>query len=292
MERLGLVNSQKLLDYNMGDLKASILDPDLATDPKAYMGRTFVKAQRGAALRPGSHGSYDTNYTGINVGGLGSNRPLEIMMPDVTESIYKELNARPSKTVKTPAQMRAQVVGALEKRKEKFAQPINARVINNAGLYEQGLKQGEFDPKNVESVLAYYRRKGGYKKGGAIRMADGGQVDIKNIGVNEAPDMDVKQFFAPRPVQGNMLPVGGVQQPPQPPQQMQQQAPQGPQVMPQDQAPAQPPQGQPPSNILQMTRQGQAMNAMTPPQMARGGQVTLDDMMLALMNRNKKVKYG
>jgi hypothetical protein len=290
MERLSLVKMQKLLDYNMGDLKASILDPDIATDPKAYMGRTFVKAQRGAALRPGSHGSYDTNYTGTNVGGLGANRPLEILMPDVTESIYKELNARPAKTVKTPAQMRAQVVGALEKRKENFSQPINARVINNAGLYEQGLKQGEFDPKNVESVLAYFRRKGGYKKGGKIKkMADGGQVDVQSIGVNEAPNMDVKAYFPPRPAQGSMLPVGGIQQAQQAPMQPPPPMPNQPQQQP---SPAPIQVGQPPSNILQMTPQGQAMNAIKPPQMARGGKVDRDTMMLALMNRNKKVKYG
>jgi hypothetical protein len=254
------------------------------------MGRTFVKAQRGAALRPGSHGSYDTNYTGTNVGGLGANRPLEILMPDVTESIYKELNARPAKTVKTPAQMRAQVVGALEKRKENFSQPINARVINNAGLYEQGLKQGEFDPKNVESVLAYFRRKGGYKKGGKIKkMADGGQVDVQSIGVNEAPNMDVKAYFPPRPAQGSMLPVGGIQQAQQAPMQPPPPMPNQPQQQP---SPAPIQVGQPPSNILQMTPQGQAMNAIKPPQMARGGKVDRDTMMLALMNRNKKVKYG
>jgi hypothetical protein len=104
--------------------------------------------------------------------------------------------------------------------------------------------------------------------------------------------MDVKQFFAPRPMTTGVLPVGGVQQPPQPPQQMQQQAPQGPQGMPQDQAPAQPPQGQPPSNILQMTPQGQAMNAIKPPQMARGGHIDRDTMMLALINRKMKVNHG
>jgi hypothetical protein len=294
MERLGLVNMQKLLDYNMGDLKASILDPDLATDPKAYMGRTFVKAKPGAGLRPSGHTSYDSDYTGTNVGGLGANRPLEVLMPDITDSIYKELNARPAKTVKTPAQMRAQVVGAIEKRKAKFAQPINARVINNAGLYEEGLRNGEFDPKNVESVLAYFRRKGGYKKGGAVRMADGGQVDVQSIGVNEAPNMDVKAFFPPRPAQGGMIPVGGIQQAPMQPQQ-----PPVPQPQPSGQPPMQPNPPvpgqqlrQPPSNILQMTPQGQAMSAIKPPQMARGGQVDRDTMMLALINRNKKVKYG
>ena len=170
MERLGSVNVQKLLDYNLGDLKASILDPELATDPKAYMGRTLVKAQAGAPLRLSRHKSYDTDYTGTYAGGLGGNRPLEILMPDVYSDIEKELLQRPAKVVKTPAQHRAQVVGALEKRKEKFAQPINARVINNAGLYEEGLKAGEFDPKNVDSVLAYFKRKGGYKAGGKVKL--------------------------------------------------------------------------------------------------------------------------
>lgn len=171
MERLGAVNVQKLLDYNLGDVKAAILDPDLATDPKAYMGHTVVKAQAGAPLRLSKHSSYDTDYAATNVGGMG-NRPLEIMMPDVYSDIDKELLQRPAKVVKTPAQQRAQVVGALEKRKEKFAQPINARVINNAGLYAEGLKQGEFDPKNVDSVLAYFKRQGGYAKGGKVKLHD------------------------------------------------------------------------------------------------------------------------
>jgi hypothetical protein len=170
IDRLGQVNIQKLLDYNLGDLKASILDPDIASDPKAYMGRTMVKAQAGAPLRLSRHKSYDTDYAGTYAGGMGGNRPLEIMMPDVYSDIEKELLQRPAKTVKTPAQQRAQVVGALEKRKEKFAQPINARVINNAGLYEEGLRGGEFDPKNIESVLAYYKRKGGYKAGGKVKL--------------------------------------------------------------------------------------------------------------------------
>lgn len=168
MQRLAKVNIQKLLDYNLGDLKASILDPDISTDPKAYMGHTFVKGKPGAALRPGTHGSYDTDYTGTNEGGLGGNRPLEILMPDRYDELHKELIARPSKKEKTPLQMRNQVIGALEKRKQNFAQPINARVINNAGLYEEGLKNGEFDPKNLDSVLAYFKRKGGYKKGGKV----------------------------------------------------------------------------------------------------------------------------
>lgn len=169
MDRLSLVNIQELLDYNLGDLKAAILHPDIASDPKGYMGRTLVKAQAGAPLRLSRHKSYDTDYTGTYAGGFG-NRPIETVMPDLFEEVEAELRQRPVKKAKTDTEYRNQVIGALEKRKERVAQPINARVINNAGLYEEGLKNGEFDPKNLESVLAYYKRKGGYKAGGKVTL--------------------------------------------------------------------------------------------------------------------------
>lgn len=155
------------------------------------------------------------------------------------------------------------------------------------GVKGQGLPSQELTDAYIRHLMTE-----GFKRGGPVRMADGGQVNVQSIGVNEAPNMDVKAFFPPRPAQGNMLPVGGVQQPPQAQQAPMQPPPPMPNQPPQQPSPAPMQAGQPPSNILQMTRQGQAMNAMTPPQMARGGQVTLDDMMLALMNRNKKVKYG
>jgi hypothetical protein len=169
-ERLAQVNMQKLLDYNIGDLRASILDPDIATDPKGYMGRNFIKAKPNSALMQSMHSAYDTDYGGTYAGGFGKNRPIELLQPDVYETVEKEIKARPVKKVKSDADYRAQVIGAIEKRKEAIAQPINARVINNAGLYEEGLKQGEFDPKNLDSVLAYFKRKGGYKKGGKVKF--------------------------------------------------------------------------------------------------------------------------
>ena len=158
-------------------------------------------------------------------------------------------------------------------------EPIDEQYINQMGEYENAM-----------------RKRLGYKKGGAIRMADGGQVDVQSIGVNEAPNMDVKAFFPPRPAQGGMLPVGGIQQAPMQPQPQpgmpgQPQQPGQPPMQPNQPMPGQQlqrPQQQPqqqPSNILQMTRQGQAMSAIKPPQMARGGHVDRDTMMLELMNR-------
>jgi len=110
--------------------------------------------------------------------------------------------------------------------------------------------------------------------------------NITNVGAEEAPNLPVKDFILPHGQHPGQLPVGGIDmqpavpgqqlwptQPPAPgqqPQQGQQQPQQG------GQLPQGGPQGQPPSNILQMTPQGRAMGAMQPQQpaaMARGGSV-------------------
>jgi len=145
---------------------------------------------------------------------------------------------------------------------------------------------------------------GEYKQGGIVHKATGGSMpslsqmqaelmmkqptslsNITNVGAEEAPNLPTKEYILPHGQHPGQLPVGGVdmqpavpgqqlwptQPPGQQPQQGQQQPPQG------AQPPQGGPQGQPQSNILQMTPQGQAMNAMTPPQgpqaMADGGGV-------------------
>ena len=123
-----------------------------------------------------------------------------------------------------------------------------------------------------------------------------------NIGVNEAVDIDPKIFVNPNPNSPGLpdvggvktpdgaLPVGGVDMNPQ--QAGQQMMPQAPQALQQGQPQGAPPSMAPagsgalqgPSNILSLTPQGQAMNAMRPPQgpmaqkMAKGGQLTIAQM--------------
>lgn len=127
-----------------------------------------------------------------------------------------------------------------------------------------------------------------------LHKADGGAIDIKEVGAEEAPNMDVKEFMSPG-MDKISLPVGGVDfqpqmpgkqmlpgQPPQQPNMPGQPgqppgAPQGampPGAPPQGamppgmpSAPPAPPKG-PPSNILAMTPQGQALQAMRPNPMA------------------------
>ena len=131
-----------------------------------------------------------------------------------------------------------------------------------------------------------------------LHKADGGAIDIKEIGAEEAPNMAVKEFMSPG-IDKISLPVGGVDFQPQMPgkQMMPGQPPQQPGGLPgapqgatppgappmgatppgappmgamppgMPGAPPAPPKG-PQSNILAMTPQGQAMQAMRPNPMA------------------------
>ena len=145
-------------------------------------------------------------------------------------------------------------------------------------------KAGFNGSKNVNNLGINYTR----------RFADGGAINIKDVGVNEAPDLPVKAYVSPNGQSGTGLPIGGVdfqpltpgnqmlpmqpgQQPGQPP--MPGQPPQG--GMPPPGAPGAPPRpGAPQSNILSLTRPGQAMQALRPnpqamPRMSEGGSMDL-----------------
>jgi len=135
----------------------------------------------------------------------------------------------------------------------------------------------------------------------ALGHSIGENADIRSIGVNEAPDMPTKTFVMPPggedlpsgKMPGGALPTGGINFQPSTPGALGQapQAPQQPGQPPQG-APGQPAPNQPPSNILNMTHQGQAMSAMTPPGqlhpamqpqgLAEGGQPKNDKPSLAI----------
>ena len=152
-----------------------------------------------------------------------------------------------------------------------------------------------------------------------LRKAEGGavdikQVDIKQVGAEEAPDMPVKEYVSPS---GKGFPVGGVDFQPQVPGQQILPAQPG-QALGQPPAPGQPPQGAmptpaapgtpqpqggppmppfgqpkgPQSNILALTPQGQAMQALRPtptpmPKMAKGGSLSVAEMRKALAKKAK-----
>ena len=99
-------------------------------------------------------------------------------------------------------------------------------------------------------------------------------ADLKSVGAQEAPQLDTKVYVN----EGGQDGMGGVDMNAmQPGMQLMQAQPNLDPTKNQPQQGGQPPSAgasspaqQPPSNILQMTRQGQAMNAMTPPQQPQG----------------------
>jgi hypothetical protein len=241
----------------MQETEPSLLHPEHGGDiPTFAAGPRLFQLEKEASYRPDLHPGFPMLIHGKDLGKRMNPVPTETYLPDWHKAFKKSAGGR------KPGYYDLAL-----------------------GVKGQGLPSQELTDAYIRHLMTE-----GFKRGGAVRMADGGQVDVQSIGVEEAPSMDVKAYFPPRPAQGNMLPVGGIQQAQQAP--MQPPPPVPNQQPPQQPSPAPIQAGQPPSNILQMTRQGQAMNAMTPPQMARGGHINRDAMMLALMNRNKKVKYG
>jgi hypothetical protein len=147
-----------------------------------------------------------------------------------------------------------------------------------------------------------------YDHGGVVHKAEGGTMNttpsmaemrlallrsnplaIQSYGANEAPGMNPKAYIPPDiqldkfpPPGGAALPTGGIDtDPTQAGQQLMPQQQQGVPPSPTGAAGQPAPQGlqgqgsplqQPPSNILQMTPQGQALNAIKPPQGPQGPQ--------------------
>jgi len=285
VNRVGyLKHNQKALDFNIEDLVNAVTDPALRGVPKGYIGNTVIGSDPDhMTLTPSSNKAYDTNFSGQYLGTLGHSFPAEILFGNKMAELRKEFEGK-------KADPRTMALGALEKRNDNISQILDNETLDRYGKYLM-----ERDRK---------LRTGHYADGGEVKAEPSqdemlahvmlkGMPNLKDIGANEAPNMHVKTYVPAGP--GKNLPVGGVDfQPEQPGQQVlpgqpqqspgqpgqspgqpgQSPAPQGqPPMTPQGQRPQ-----QPPSNILQMTPQGQALAAMRPPpqpqvKMAEGGSI-------------------
>lgn len=182
----------------------------------------------------------------------------------------------------------------------KLRREFNAPKAGDRRAFELAQPVQKFDQEWLDKVMPIYlaRRKK------LIGKADGGAVDVAEIGVEEAPNLPVKAY-SPFALDGDVeMPFGGVDMDPSRQggqllsPQMAQNAQQGTQQQQPFNGPAPAPQQG--SNILQMTKQGQALSAMRPAPapakpagMKRGGKVTIpstDSMRYALTVKSKKAK--
>ena len=164
MNRLSLTGNQKLLNYNVEDLRNAILDPTLKDLPKGYMGHTVFEADPLGVLTPSKHSAFNTDFPG-QYRASGVNMPAEAMMPNQFNKIYIELaNKYPDLH---PNHLRNMTLGALEKRNVGVSQMINQEVIDNYGKYMEGLKAGKFDPNNPIDIINYIQSPK-FGKGGEV----------------------------------------------------------------------------------------------------------------------------
>ena len=274
----------------------------------------------------------------LKVGGEGMKGFYDKIIPSFLNQFGKKYGAqvRPGfvSIVSTPAQHH----GLTESQFQAQSPDEQQRMVRQHAYAHQGAKTEvpvhhfPITPEMREDVV-----KNGvplYSDGGIINKAEGGNVqptvaqmrmalskqgnpiDLKSMGINEAPDMPVKHYYPPDdgfkgPSPGgvamrNGMPIGGIdqnrQQPGQQmmPMQPQQAAPGQPPGAPGAQPPGGPPAGPqgptpPMGNMLQMTPQGQTMAALGgapkppgSPGMAKGGQPSIEGMKAELKAKKNK----
>ena len=121
------------------------------------------------------------------------NMPVELLMPNTFEGIYKAFKKEYKDA--TPEALRNMTIGAMEKRKENISEMIGQRSVDATKVYQEGLKNGEFDPNDIKQVYDFMRRKKlqlKLKEGGEItvkpkKMAGGGEITAEDLEIEERP---------------------------------------------------------------------------------------------------------
>jgi len=177
--RLGMVGWQKRLDYNLGDLTGAVLADELKGVPKGYVGNVAAQLDPLAELRPSKHSSYSHDFSGQYAGSM-ANMPVEFLMPNTYESIYKELRLKRPKA--KPEELRNMVIGAMEKRSKNISEMIGPRSIDAVKTFQEGLKSGAFNPNEILQVYDFMRRKKlapKLAKGGAVKKKSAKKRKVK-----------------------------------------------------------------------------------------------------------------
>jgi hypothetical protein len=173
MDRLSQKKFQKRLEYNYPDLIGSVIADELKGVPKGWVGNVSAELDPFSKIRPSKSSTYSHDFGGKYYASM-PNMPVEFLMPNTFEGIYREMKALyPSAK---PEALRNMAIGAMEKRKENISEMIGSRSIDAVKLYQEGLKQGEFDPNDIKQIYDYMRRKKFNLKLDNVKKAEGGYI--------------------------------------------------------------------------------------------------------------------
>jgi hypothetical protein len=184
MDRLSQKKFQKRLEYNYPDLIGSVIADELKGVPKGWVGNVSAELDPFSKIRPSKSSTYSHDFGGKYYASM-PNMPVEFLMPNTFEGIYREMKALyPSAK---PEALRNMTIGAMEKRKDKISEMIGSRSIDAVKLYQEGLKQGEFDPNDIKQIYDYMRRKNFNLKLENVKKAEGGAVTGDDLIIEERP---------------------------------------------------------------------------------------------------------
>ena len=124
------VRGQQMVGFNSDDLINALTDPALQGVPKGYAGNTIIRSDQHGLLTPSDHPSYNTNFPGQYYGSLLDNIPIEHLMPKTYRSLVEEFAGK-------TGDMRTNVIGAMEKRKQGISEIVDQQVIDSVNNYLQ-----------------------------------------------------------------------------------------------------------------------------------------------------------
>ena len=162
--------AQSLLDYNQEDLFNAIRAPELRDVPPGYMGETIMEAMPGRpAFSTGSHRAYDSGDESI-YRGQGINAPISLYMPDTYRQTLAQVKSAPKTSGNALGHQRAMARNILGTAEEGVAQTITPQVADNLQRYQEAVRSGALDSKDLEAIHRYiYGKKANqYAKGGLV----------------------------------------------------------------------------------------------------------------------------
>ena len=160
---------QRLLDFNMADLRGAIIDDKLKGVPRGYIGSAVIQAPKGGSVTSKNplypdESPYDTNFSGKGIAQFPAMMNTEALFYRVMNPIKEELLARPNKIPYTANVLHNSALAAIAKRKDNFSQIIDPRFEDDYGNYFNELS-----------------RPNEYKEGGEVpHMMGGGGAKSKN----------------------------------------------------------------------------------------------------------------
>lgn len=135
VNRMYLKGNQERFGFNAEDIVNAVSDPSLLGVPKGYVGNTVIGSQPGGMqLLPSRNPTYNTDFTAEYLGTMGQSMPVEQLMPRTFARLSNEL-------ANTKGNLRQNVIGALEKRKEGVSEIIDDQFLENLNRYFRSVRQ-------------------------------------------------------------------------------------------------------------------------------------------------------